>query len=274
MSHTRLAFIGGGNMARSLIGGLVRRGHPPALIAVAEPLESARASVAAAFGVATHADNAAAARGAGVLVLAVKPQVMRQVCEELREVVAADRPLVLSIAAGVRIAQFERWLGAPVAVVRAMPNTPALIGAGISGMVANAAASAAQRDLAETVLRAAGATVWIPDEVLMDAVTAVSGSGPAYFFLLIEALQQAAEAQGLPASAARVLVLATAAGAARMAAEGGEDAATQRARVTSPGGTTQAAVEVFEAGGLRALVADAVARATARGRELSDALQD
>lgn len=274
MPHPRVAFIGGGNMARSLVGGLVRRGHPPALIAVAEPHAPARAALAADFGVATSADNAEVAQGAAVLVLAVKPQVMREVCAGLRAIVAADRPLVVSIAAGVRIEQFERWLGAGVAVVRAMPNTPALIGAGISGLVANAVADAAQRALAEGILRAAGATVWIGEEALMDAVTAVSGSGPAYFFLLIEALEQAAVAQGLPADTARELVLATAAGAARMAAEGGVDAATQRARVTSPGGTTAAAIEALEAGGLRALVAAAVARATARGRELSNAIQD
>lgn len=274
MPHPRVAFIGGGNMARSLVGGLVRRGHPPALIAVAEPQATARAALAADFGVATSADNAEVAQGAAVLVLAVKPQVMREVCAGLRAIVAADRPLVVSIAAGVRIDQFARWFGAGVAVVRAMPNTPALIGAGISGLVANAVADAAQRALAEGILRAAGATVWIGEEALMDAVTAVSGSGPAYFFLLIEALEQAAVAQGLPADTARELVLATAAGAARMAAEGGVDAATQRARVTSPGGTTAAAIEALEAGGLRALVAVAVARATARGRELSNAIQD
>lgn len=274
MSQPHLAFIGGGNMARSLIGGLVRRGHAPSRISVSEPQAAAREALAAEFGVAVHAGNAEAAQGAGLLVLAVKPQVMREVCEGLRATVAASRPLVLSIAAGVRIGQFERWLGAGTAVVRAMPNTPALIGAGVSGLVANAAATPAQRQAAEAVLSCAGSIVWLADEAQMDAVTAVSGSGPAYFFLLVEALQDAARAQGLPAAAARELVLATALGAARMAAEGGEEAAVLRARVTSPGGTTQAALDVFEAGGLRALVAAAVAAATARGRELSDACKD
>jgi pyrroline-5-carboxylate reductase len=263
------AFIGGGNMTRSLIGGLVLRGHAPARIAVAEPQAALREALAAEFGVSVLAANSALP-AADVLVLAVKPQVMREVCAEIRAAIAARAPLVVSIAAGIRIAQLERWLGGAPAVVRAMPNTPALIGAGIAGLVANAAVSAHQRAQAEALLRAAGETVWIPAEALMDTVTAVSGSGPAYIFLLIEALQQAAEAQGLDAGTARALVVETALGAARMARAGTESAAALRQRVTSPGGTTQAALEVLEQGGFRRLVGEAIARATARGRELSD----
>src|SRR5688572_31631798 len=267
----KVAFIGGGNMARSLIGGLVARGHDAGDIAVSEPQDLLRDALARDFGVRTLADNAAAATGADVVVVAVKPQVMRAVCEGLAGAMRA-RPLLLSIAAGVRIAQFEQWLGADQPVVRAMPNTPALIGEGISGLIANARTTDAMRAAAASVLEATGRVVWIDDEASMDAVTAVSGSGPAYFFLLIEALEAAAVAQGLPADVARALTLQTALGAARMASGSTESPATLRERVTSPGGTTQAALEAFEAGGFRALVATAVARATERGRELSAAL--
>jgi pyrroline-5-carboxylate reductase len=269
-----IAFIGGGNMARSLVGGLVSRGTPGASIAVAEPQAALREALVRDFGVRAFDDNAAAAADAATVVLAVKPQVMREVCTGLAPALAGRAPTVVSIAAGVRLAQFERWLGAGVPVVRAMPNTPALIGAGITGLVANAAAGPAARAAAEAVLAAAGPAVWIDDEALMDAVTAVSGSGPAYFFLLMEAMEQAAVHQGLPADAARTLVLHTALGAARMAAEGTETPSRLRERVTSPGGTTQAALEAFAAGGFTALVETAVARATARGRELSDLLGD
>lgn len=267
----KVTFIGGGNMARSLIGGLIARGHAAHDIAVSEPQDALREALARDFGVRTQADNAAAVAGADVVVMAVKPQVMRAVCEGIAGAMRA-RPLLLSIAAGVRIAQFEQWLGSAQPVVRAMPNTPALIGEGISGLVANARATGAMRATAASVLEAAGRVVWIDDEARMDAVTAVSGSGPAYFFLLIEALEAAAIAQGLPADVARALTLQTALGAARMAAASAEPPATLRERVTSPGGTTQAALEVFEAGGFRELVATAVARATERGRELSAAL--
>jgi pyrroline-5-carboxylate reductase len=274
MHHPQLAFIGGGNMARSLIGGLVGRGHPPDRIAVAEPVAAAREALARDFGVRVATDAALAAAGAAVVVLAVKPQVMRVACAQVRESVAASGALLVSVAAGIRVGQIEQWTGTSAAVVRAMPNTPSLVGAGVSGLYANAGATAAQRELASGILGAAGEVVWIGDEALMDAVTAVSGSGPAYFFLLMEALEQAAAAQGLPADTARALVLQTALGAARMAREGGEPPATLRERVTSPGGTTQAALDVLESGGLRGLVSDAVARATARGRELSDQYQD
>lgn len=255
-------------MARSLVGGLIARGQAAGDIVVAEPQAAAREALAQDFGVRTTGDNADAVRDATVVVLAVKPQVMRDVCTSLRG--AAGRgALFVSIAAGIRTGQLVGWLGAGTPVVRAMPNTPALIGAGATGLFATPHVTPAQRAATESLLAATGIVAWIADEALMDAVTAVSGSGPAYFFLLVEALQAAAEAQGLPRDAARALVVQTALGAARMAAEGGEDAATLRQRVTSPGGTTQAAIEALEAGGFRRLVADAVARATARGAELS-----
>jgi pyrroline-5-carboxylate reductase len=264
-----LAFIGGGNMARSLIGALVKGGMPATAIAVAEPDATTRAALQRDFGVAVHATAADAAAGAAVVVLAVKPQIMKAVCGDIAAAAVASRPLVVSIAAGIRLAQLESWLGEGLAIVRVMPNTPALIGAGASGLVANVATSPVQRDIAGALLGAAGVVEWIGREELMDTVTALSGSGPAYFFLLVEALEQAAVAQGLPRDTARALAAQTCLGAGRMLVEGGEPPALLRERVTSPGGTTAAALAAFDAGGLRDLVADAVAAATARGAELS-----
>jgi pyrroline-5-carboxylate reductase len=266
-----VAFVGGGNMARSLIGGLVARGTPAGAIRVAEPVEAPRESLGRDFGVQVSADNAQAVAGAETWVLAVKPQVMRAVCEALAPVAQAARPLVVSIAAGITSAQLERWLGGKIAVVRTMPNTPALLGAGVTGLFANAGVDAAGRERTESLLSAAGKTVWIDDEALMDAVTAVSGSGPAYVFLMAEAMQAAGEAEGLRAEDARTLALHTILGAARMLTEGDEPAAELRRRVTSPGGTTQAAIERFECDGFRDIVARAIHAATVRGRELSAA---
>ena len=267
----RIAFIGGGNMARSLIGGMVARGVEPARIRVAEPVEALREALARDFGVAVHADAADAVEGAGTWVFAVKPQVMRAVCEGLAGRARATRPLAVSIAAGITSDQLSAWLGGDAAVVRAMPNTPALLGAGTTGLHANAAVDDAGRDRAQALLAAVGETVWIGDEALMDAVTAVSGSGPAYVFLLAEAMEDAARAQGLPDAEARALVLQTILGAARMLTGADVAPAELRRRVTSPGGTTQAALETFEAGGLRGLVDAAIDAATRRGRELAAA---
>ncbi|HEY6984957.1 MAG TPA: pyrroline-5-carboxylate reductase [Rhodanobacteraceae bacterium] len=265
----RIAFIGGGNMARSLIGALIRGGAEARSIAVAEPEPGFRSALARDFGVSTHERNADAARGADTVVLAVKPQVMREVCTELGAALGDARALIVSIAAGIRLDQIEGWIGKPLPIVRCMPNTPALIGAGATGLIANARASARERERAEALLGAAGRTAWIEQESLMDTVTAVSGSGPAYFFLLVEALESAAIAQGLAPETARMLAAQTCLGAGRMLAESGEAPATLRQRVTSPGGTTAAALAAFENGGLRELVATAVAVATERGRELS-----
>ncbi len=266
-----VAFIGGGNMARSLIGGLVARGFPVTGIRVAEPVAELREALRADFGVQVFEQAAAAADGAGTWVLAVKPQVLREVCATLQPLAQVLRPLVVSIAAGITAMQLERWLGGDLAVVRTMPNTPALLGAGVTGLYANARVDDAGRERTDTLLSAAGKTVWLDDEARMDAVTALSGSGPAYVFLLAEAMQAAGEAEGLPAQAARALALQTILGAARMLTEG-DDAATElRRRVTSPGGTTQAAIETFEAGGFRELVAAAIHAATERGRQLSAA---
>lgn len=268
----KIAFIGGGNMARSLIGGLIATGREPASIRVAEPVPVLRDALRADFGVSVFDDGTAAVAGAATWVFAVKPQVMRTVCESLITQAQAEHPLVISIAAGITGSQLERWLGGALPVVRTMPNTPALLGAGVTGLHASRHVDATGRAFAETLLAAAGQTVWIEDEDLMDAVTAVSGSGPAYVFLLAEAMIEAGIAEGLPADAARTLALQTVLGAARMLTEeDAPDPAELRRRVTSPNGTTQAAIEAFEAGGLRALVEGAIHAARERGRELSAA---
>ena len=270
-SSGSIAFIGGGNMARSLIGGLVARGQDAGAIRVAEPVAPVREALAADFGVSVFADGAQAVEGASTWVLATKPQVLRPVCETLADAAQRTRPLVVSIAAGITAAQLERWLGGGIPVVRAMPNTPALLGAGVTGLFASEAVDDAGRSMAERLLAAAGRTVWIDHEAQMDAVTAVSGSGPAYVFLLAEAMVDAGIAEGLPPEAARTLALQTVLGAARMLTESDVDAAELRRRVTSPNGTTQAAIEAFEAGGLRTLVASAIHAARVRGMELSAA---
>ncbi|GAB2615143.1 pyrroline-5-carboxylate reductase [Novilysobacter erysipheiresistens] len=269
-----VAFIGGGNMARSLIGGMIARGADPARVRVAEPVAALREALKTDFDVPCFATAAEAVEGASVWLLAVKPQVMRTVCGELTPVAQTNRPVAISVAAGITSSQLSNWLGGDVAVVRAMPNTPALLGAGITGLFANERTDATQREQAATLLDAVGPTVWISDEAQMDAVTAVSGSGPAYVFLLAEAMQDAGVKQGLPSDTARQLASQTLLGAAKMLTELDETAAELRRKVTSPGGTTQAAIETFEAGGLRELVDRAITAATERGRELSAANDD
>jgi len=268
-----IVFIGGGNMARSLVGGMIARGTAPTSVHVSEPNEAARDALAERFGISVGSDNAAAAAGAETLVLAVKPQVMRAVCTDIAAHLPAGA-VCISIAAGITADQLDGWLGGGRAVVRSMPNTPALLGAGATGLFANPRTSEAQLARAEALLGSVGITVRIADERLMDAVTALSGSGPAYAFLLAEAMQAGGEAAGLTTDAARILTAQTLFGAARMLAEEGETAAELRRRVTSPGGTTQAAVETLQAGGFEALVAAAIATATRRGAELARAAGD
>lgn len=266
-----IVFIGGGNMARSLIGGLIASGTPATALRVVEPVPELRDALTRDFGVKVFDDAIDAVSGAGTWVFAVKPQVMRAVCENLAVQARATRPLAVSIAAGITAGQLDRWLGGDIAVVRCMPNTPALLGAGVTGLFANPRVAAEGRAQVESLLASAGKTVWIDDEAKMDAVTAVSGSGPAYVFLLAEAMEAAAREQGLADDAARALVLQTILGAARMLTESDEPPAELRRRVTSPGGTTQAAIETFEGGGFRELVVKAIDKATERGRQLSAA---
>ena len=272
MSSGKLTFIGGGNMASSLIGGLIADGFDSDNIWVSDPDTQKLAQLAARYGVHTETDNGRAASDAEVLVLAVKPQSMEAVARGLAESVRSQRPLVISIAAGVREPVLREWLGGEVALVRGMPNTPAMIQSGATGLHAGPGVSAEQRDLAESVLRAVGLTRWVDDEERMDAVTAVSGSGPAYFFLVMEAMEEAAREMGLDPESARLLTLQTALGAARMAMESSDAPAVLRQKVTSPGGTTERALAILEEGHLRELFTRALEGARTRSRELSDLL--
>ena len=272
-----VGFLGGGHMGRALVAALRRHGHPADRILVGEPGADARSALGRDFGVRTTADNIEVAVAADILVLAVKPQDMAAALRPLQATLASRRPLIVSIAAGLPVARLRELCGADgtgaLPVVRAMPNRPALLGLGASGLFAPADVPAEARARAEAVLAAAGMVAWIDLEALMDAVTAVSGSGPAYFFRLAEALADAGRAQGLPAEVAARLAAATLAGAGAMAAADA-DLAGLRAAVTSRGGTTAAALTTFEAGGLERLVAEAVESATRRGRELAQAVAD
>lgn len=265
----KLTFIGGGNMASALVGGLVKRGLAASRIAMADPSEAQREAMARAYGIFTTADNVGAADDAEALVLAVKPQQMRAVALELSPHLAAAKPLVVSVAAGIPHASMARWLGAGIPVVRTMPNRPAFNGFGATGLYAPGSVGAAHRALAESIMAAVSATVWVEHEAQMDTVTALSGSGPAYFFLFMEALESAARERGLPQDVAHKLTLATAFGAAQMARESGDTLRTLREQVTSKGGTTAAALDVLDAAGLRAIVAHAVAAAERRSAELA-----
>lgn len=296
---TRIAFIGGGNMARSLIGGLLNAGWCGGNLSVAEPAAAAReelkqrfggrgvtcvddnaAAVAAAAPVA-HADAvaepapgakfaAAAAAPAGIVVLAVKPQSLRAAVQSAAAELQRHRPLLISIAAGVRCADILRWAGAEFAIVRAMPNTPALVNAGISGLFANRMVSGKQRALAESVLRAVGETLWVDDEALIDTVTGISGSGPAYLFKWMELLAAGAQAHGLDRDAARRLVAQTALGAALLAKHNGLAPAELRRQVTSSGGVTEAALQQMDALGLDDAVLQGIDAAVRRSAQMAD----
>lgn len=268
----RIAFIGAGNMAGALIAGLIADGTPATQILATDPSAEKCQAVAAATGIQTLQDNRAAATQADILVLAVKPQVLKQVASELAATIQRRRPLVISIAAGIRSADLQGWLGGQTALVRSMPNTPAMVQTGATVLFATPEVSAAQREQAESLLRAVGLVQWIADESLMDVVTALSGSGPAYYFLVMEAMQAAGQTLGLPSEVSRLLTLQTALGAARMALESSDPPGVLRAKVTSPGGTTERAIETLEDGDIRALLARAIDAAHKRSIELSTEL--
>ena len=278
----RIAFIGGGNMARSLIGGLLAAGPHADQISVAEPDAAQRERLQTLGALQLGTDNQAAVRDSSIIVLAVKPQVLGAVCTALRPALRpemhsdnsssdASDQLVVSIAAGVRLQAMQQWLG-DRAIVRCMPNTPALLRAGITVLTGNARVSTQQMALASALLRAVGQCEVVDDENLLDPVTAISGSGPAYFFLFMEALTAAGIAQGLDADQARRLVVATALGAARMANETPSTLEALRVSVTSPNGTTERALQAFEKGDLRSLVATAALAARDRSIEMADEL--
>lgn len=259
--------VGAGNMAQALIGGLLQAGHPIGALVAADPNPNTREQIQHRFGIQVQIDNAHAVTNADVIVLAIKPQMMDAVLAGLAGCVRPDA-VVISVAAGIPVARLKQALNPGQAIVRVMPNTPALMGMGATGLFADEACSEDQRKLAEWIFRAVGEVAVIDDETLMDAVTAVSGSGPAYFFALTEALSEAGIEAGLPPAIAHLLARQTAAGAGAMLAEKDADATTLRRQVTSPGGTTAAALEAFEQQHLKSVVNTAVQAAVARGRSL------
>lgn len=274
MTENNIGFIGGGNMARSIIGGLVHMGRAAGTIKVAEPDAGKRDYFRNSLGIDAVEENSEVVARCGTLILAVKPQVMKTVLVPLQPLLLRHRPLLLSIAAGIRERDINQWAGGDHAIVRAMPNTPALVGSGATGMYANPQVTAEQRDLAESMMRAVGVAVWLDQEPLLDQVTALSGSGPAYFMLFMEALEQAGVEHGLERDVAHLLVLETCLGAAKLAMESNEDLSELRRRVTSPGGTTERALQVMEKANIKRIINDAFEAASRRAGELGKELGD
>ncbi|MFC3285560.1 pyrroline-5-carboxylate reductase [Litchfieldella rifensis] len=267
---SQVTFIGAGNMASAIFGGMIDSGYPREAITATSPSDDHLAPLRRRYGIHTQTDNRAAVANADVVVLAVKPQIMQDVCSDLRDTIQARKPLIVSVAAGLPAATLERWLGGDLAVIRCMPNTPSLVGAGAAGLFANARVTDDQRKLATTLLQAVGLVEWVEDEALLEAVTAIAGSAPAYFFLVFEALEAAGERLGLPADSARRLALQTAYGAARMAQQSDHAPAQLKRNVMSPGGTTERAVHVLEDAGLRQIFLDATDACAKRAREMAD----
>lgn len=269
MINQNISFIGAGNMASSLVGGLLAKGVKASRITMSDTNETALANASRVLKVNTTDANEEAIVDANVVVLAVKPQVMKSVCESLQEMVQHQKPLVISIAAGVTTASLNEWLGGNVSIVRCMPNTPALVQTGATAMFANEQVDEEQKNLAKAVLSAVGIALWVDSESQLDAVTALSGSGPAYFFLVMEAMIDAGVKLGLSKDMAEQLTLQTALGASQMAITSDDDPAVLRQKVTSPGGTTEQAVQLFEQANLRGIFADALQAAKDRSEELA-----
>jgi pyrroline-5-carboxylate reductase len=272
MKTTKIGFIGGGNMATSLLNGLVASGHEPKQLWVSDIDPGTLDVLSANLNINVTQSNQEVINAADVVVLAVKPQILAQVAKEIAPFIQR-RQLVVSIAAGINQASLSKWLGTDTAIVRCMPNTPALVLTGATALYANDKVSPEQRDLAETILRAVGIALWVDDEDELDAVTAISGSGPAYYFLLMEAMEKVAVELGLSEATARLLIQQTALGAAKIALESSESPGELRRRVTSPGGTTQQAIETFEAGGFAELVSKALHAAKDRSVEMSKQME-
>jgi len=274
MDKSIIGFIGGGNMSTSIIGGLIADGYPADKLLVADPSEETCQALAKRFGISTETDNSAVVSQAQSLVLAVKPQVLRLVAEEIASAVQQQKPLIISIAAGIRSTDIDNWMGGNTAVVRTMPNTPALVQSAATGLFANGSVSEVQHEQAESILRAVGITRWFSNEADLDAVTALSGSGPAYIFYVIEALENSAINLGLDEDSAHLLAVQTAFGAAKLALESSEKPSVLRERVTSPGGTTERALITLREGGLEAIFIEALAAARDRATELADQFGD
>jgi pyrroline-5-carboxylate reductase len=269
MNTQKIGFIGGGNMASSLISGLIASGHSPQDLWVSDINQDALKVLAQNLNVNTSTNNDDIINAVDVVVLAVKPQILSTVAKNATASIQQKQPLVVSIAAGISQQSLSQWLGNNIAIVRCMPNTPALVLTGATALHANAQVTAEQHDLAENIMRSVGIALWVNDESELDVVTAVSGSGPAYYFLLMEAMEKAAIEMGMNEVTARLLVQQTALGAAKIALESSESPEQLRKRVTSPGGTTQQALETFEEGGFTALVSKALHAARDRSIEMS-----
>jgi len=269
MTECRIGFIGGGNMSRSLVGGLLEQGVQASSLCIADPSAEARQKATEDFLVECYESGTQFVHDVDILVLAVKPQVMKSVCMDLAPAMGNHQPLIISVAAGVNSSSLERWLDGQRSIVRMMPNTPALIGLGASGIFANSRVSNQQKKLAWDLAQAVGIGIWVEQEAQIDVVTALSGSGPAYFFLVAEAMIQAGVSQGLEPEQARQLVLQTALGASSMMQQSDEQPATLRARVTSPGGTTERAVQELQNGQLEPLFQQAINAAVERGQQLA-----
>ena len=265
----KITFIGAGNMASSLAGGMIAKGMDPINVTLSDINEQQLQNVRKQLQVNTTRDNINACQKADVVVLAVKPQVMGEVLSPLKELFEQRKPLVMSIAAGITLTQLESWIGADTPIVRCMPNTPALVETGATGLYANANVSQAQREQARSIMGAVGLALWVDNEDQIDAVTAVSGSGPAYFFLVMEAMIAAGKALGLSEQVAKQLTLQTALGSAQMAITSDVEPAELRRRVTSPGGTTERAIGIMEDQQLRDIFTEALQGAYQRSKELS-----
>ncbi len=272
MKNSRITFIGCGNMGRSLIGGLIANGLSVNSITGTDVNAEQRQTTASQFNIEVLEDNQQAIKDADVVVLAVKPQSMQETLQAIKADLVQEKPLLISIAAGIQLSDLGKWAGDELAIVRTMPNTPALIQSGATALCANQFTSDAQRDLAEAIMRSVGLALWLDDETLMDAVTALSGSGPAYYFLIMEVMEKAATQLGLSQEHARLLTLQTAFGAAKMALESNHDTETLRKQVTSPGGTTEQALNVLMNGGIEDLFKDALKAAQKRSAELAATL--
>lgn len=269
MINATIAVIGGGNMGASLLGGLIANQYPRDKLWVTDADAEKLQTLKNNFQINTTNSNAEAIKNADVVILAVKPQILAHVTHEIASQIQKTKPLVISIAAGVNASSIQKWLGNDIAIVRCMPNTPALISCGATALFANAFVTQEQHELAESILRAVGIIVWVDDEKQMDTVTALSGSGPAYFFLMMEAMQDAAQELGLSAETTRLLAQQTALGAARMALESDVDVVELRKRVTSPGGTTEQALRVLEEHKIRDIFKKALTAAKNRSEELA-----
>tara|TARA_R110000868_G_scaffold10639_4_gene51603 strand:- start:4768 stop:5577 length:810 start_codon:yes stop_codon:yes gene_type:complete len=266
---SNITFIGSGNMASAIFSGLINTGYDAKQITATGRDEKKLHVHQTKLGINITTDNIAAAQHADVIVLAVKPNMMQTVCETLHDVIQSNKPLVISVAAGTTEAVIQQWLGGNVPIIRCMPNTPVQIGAGASGLFANPFVSAEQKQIANDMMAAIGITVWVDSDADIDKVAAISGSGPAYFFFVMEAMQQAGEKIGLPRDTARQLTLQTALGAARMATQSDDSPAELRRKVTSPGGTTEAAINTMQAEGLESIFANAIQAAVRRAEALA-----